>query len=98
MADDFSEHLDQVNKLAPAARARVNEALKASLATELANVNPGTAAAEFSKGAFFSRSRGAAGIDDRAIFEKAAAMDQQAFQKFAQNLQTIKGMKGGGPG
>jgi hypothetical protein len=98
MADDFSDHLEQLNKLAPAARLRVSDALKASLAAELSTATPGNAAAEFSKGAFFSRSRGAAGIDDQTIFEKAASMDQQAFTKFAQNLQTIKGLKGGTPG
>lgn len=95
MADELSEHLDQINKLAPAARARVSEALKASVAAELSTATPGMAAAEFSKGAFFSRSRGAAGIEDKQILESAATMDQAAFTKFAQNLQTIKGLKGG---
>jgi hypothetical protein len=98
MADDLTGHFDQLNKLAPAARERVSNALKASLEAELAVGNRGKAAAEFSKGAFFSRSRGAAGIDDQVIFDKAASMDQQAFAKFAQNLQTIKGLKGGTPG
>lgn len=98
MSDDVSTYLDQANKLAPAARARVSEALKLAVTAELGNTIPGMNAAEFSKGAFFSRSRGAAGMDDRLIFEKAATLDQQAFAKFAQNLQSIKGMKGGGPG
>ncbi|MDB5663223.1 MAG: hypothetical protein JWM38_1904 [Sphingomonas bacterium] len=99
MPDDLSEHLDQINRLAPAARERVSQALKASVAAELGSgAGPGTQAAEFSKGAFFSRSRGNAMIEENKILERAANMDQQSFTKFAQNLQTLKGLKGGGPG
>lgn len=98
MPEDLSIHLESLQKLAPEARARVSEALKANIAAELSSQpgRPEEMRAEFSKGAFFSRSRGNAMLDETAIMEKAANMDAATFAQFAKNLQTMKGLRGSG--
>jgi hypothetical protein len=85
----------QLNKLAPDARARVSDALKANVAAELSGqaIAP-QRAAEFSKGAFFSRSKTPSALEDATIVQHAATMDAPTFAKFAQNLQSLKNAKG----
>lgn len=94
MADDISSQLDQINKLAPEARARVSNALKATVSAELSGLKPGIAAGEFSKGAFFSRSKDNPTLDENQIVEHAASMDADKFATFVQNLQSVKSLKG----
>jgi hypothetical protein len=94
MADDeITSHLESMNKLAPDARARVSAALKANVASELAGSAITPRAAEFSKGAFFSRSKDAMSLENNQIMEKAATMTPEAFGKFTQNLQALKSGK-----
>lgn len=95
MGDDISSQLDDINKLAPDARARVSNALKANVAAELSQqaLAP-VKAAEFSKGAFFSRSKDNATLDENMLAQQAATMDAPTFATFAQNLQSLKNLKG----
>jgi hypothetical protein len=105
MADELKDELkSKLTNLAPAARARVEEALGKVIDAELA---AGTLAndtdkmlqkqKEFSKGVFFSRSRPSAlmgRLEDSQILEKASTMDDQAFAKFADRLSSLKNIKG----
>ncbi len=95
MADELSSSLEDLNKLAPAARARVSSALKTSVAAELGKTSPVADRGEFSKGVLFSRSR-AQMMDDASVVEQASNMDAATFAKFAQNLQTLKGLRSQG--
>jgi hypothetical protein len=97
MADELKARL---TNLAPAARARVEEALGKVIDAELSagtltNVN--ATEKEFSKGVFFSRSRPSSlmgRLEDSQILEKASTMDDQAFSKFADRLSSLKNIKG----
>jgi hypothetical protein len=82
------------------ARARVETALKAAIERELAaeatGVSAGavSAAKEFSKGWFFSRSRPVKSIDEELAFvQLAASMDEASFAKFAERLQSLRTLR-----
>ncbi len=98
MADEF-KHPD-LDKLAPEVRARVQDALKATLEQQVVaagvTLNPGLAAAHSrSQGAFFSRSKTSdiARVGDDVIAEKVTKLDDAAFEKFAGRLAQLKKLK-----
>jgi hypothetical protein len=92
----------KIKNLPAESRSRVEEALKKTLETELANV-AGTQAREAmghsrSRGAVFSRSRTTEALRavdvsvDANIIRKLDTMDDAAFTKFADRLATLKGI------
>ena len=80
--------------LPPESQARVQDALKANIASEIAG-QP-LRAAEFSRGVFFSRSRGSGSQLEDQVVQQAANLDSASFQKFAQNLATLKNVQSQG--
>lgn len=99
MAGEFN-HPD-LAKLTTSARAKVETALKATLERELASravgggTDPQLAAHSRSQGAFFSRSKTSdkLGRDDDKMMEHVTQLDDEAFQKFASRLATLKNIK-----
>ena len=88
-----------LDKLPPDVRAKVQEALKATLEQQLAAVagrggivGLSAAAHSRSQGAFFSRSKTTDSLrpGDDMIAQKVAALDDAAFDKFAARLSTLK--------
>lgn len=91
----------EIERLSPDVKAKVQQALKATLEQQLATVAVGglsggasspVAAHSRSQGAFFSRSKTTdvmRGGDD-LIAQKVAALDDAAFEKFANRLATLK--------
>lgn len=99
MADKSYEA--ELSKLAPAARARVEDALKKSLDAELGReagglVGPEAMAHSRSKGFFFSRSkttdilRGPQVELDKALLRNVETMGDADFNKFAERLVTLR--------
>ncbi len=95
---DYSKQLEQ---LAPEARKRVEEILKASIERELARDAAGgggvageLAKKEFSKGWFFSRSR-PVGIrpEEEMILDNVVRLDDTSFARFAERLASLKAIK-----
>lgn len=96
----------EIEKLAPDVRAKVQEALKATLEQQLAGIAGGrvvegmspVAAHSRSQGAFFSRSKTTDVLrpGDDLIAQKVAALDDAAFEKFAARLATLKKINRGG--
>ncbi len=94
---DYSKQLEQ---LAPEARKRIEDLLKASIERELATGAgeigvENLSKKEFSKGWFFSRSR-PVGLrpEEEMILENVARLDDSSFSKFAERLATLKTIKG----
>ena len=98
MAD--SESVDsKLAALAPAARARVEAALKEAVERELASGPTALAEKEFSKGWFFSRSRPTTKTElEMSVIQQAATLDDKAFTAFANRLRALKGMMKDGEG
>jgi hypothetical protein len=94
----------ELDKLAPDVRARVQEALKATLEQQLAQVaGRGTAGSPVaahsrSQGAFFSRSKTTDILrpGDDLIAQKVATLDDAAFEKFSARLASLKRINRGG--
>jgi len=94
----------ELDKLAPDVRARVQEALKATLEQQLAQVAGGAtagspvAAHSRSQGAFFSRSKTTDILrhGDDMIAQKVATLDDAAFEKFSARLASLKRINRGG--
>jgi hypothetical protein len=89
----------ELEKLDPAVRKRVESSLKAALEAELAKggmalgENP-AAVFSRSKGWVFSRSRTSDVLrDPPELVRNLQAMDEAAFQKFANRLATLKRLK-----
>jgi len=92
MPDALKDLTERLSQLSPDARARVESALKSSIEAELSE-GP-SLAKEFSRGIFFSRSRGAtAGVEEAKIVDEMKAMDEATFTKFATRLATLKRLK-----
>lgn len=80
----------ELAKLTPEARLKVQNALKASVESELAG-GATLKAAEFSRGWVFSRSRPKPEAQhEQEIMRNASAMDEATFAKFAKNLSALK--------
>ena len=85
----------KLEKLAPEARLRVENALKANIEAELATSSVADKAGkEFSRGIIFSRSRGKmVGLDDKDVLSEMGGMDEATFSKFADRLKALKDIK-----
>jgi hypothetical protein len=101
--EDFSH--PELNRLPPDIRARVQRALKETLERTIAGESVGDithggggggggGGFSRSKGAIFSRSRAGKLMmeADDVVVEKAAQLDDAAFQKFAERLAQLKSM------
>jgi len=97
MADKKVDY-GEVSKLAPEARARVEDALKRSLEAELQREAGGVVGAEAmahsrSKGFFFSRSKTSDVLrrpDEEALIRNVETMGEVEFNKFAERLTQLK--------
>lgn len=91
MADELD---DQLKQLKPEARARVQEALKASLEKELvAGASTGALgneAAAHSRGILFSRATATIRDIEQVVINQAAQLDDQQFDKFVGRLSQLK--------
>ena len=94
---DTTNWEEQLAKLAPDARKRVEEALRAGLEAELAAeaLSPAARATEFSRGWFFSRAKPASleALEEKGILQQSLNMDDAAFGKFAARLTQLKNLK-----
>ncbi len=97
--------LSKLKELPSESRTRVEEALKATLESQLANIAGGTVTAgganmthSRSKGFFFSRSKSSDALRDRpyefdnTIIRNLNTMDDAAFSQFADRLSTLKNL------
>ena len=92
MADDSWEK--ELAKISPEAKKRVEAALKAGLAAELAAeaVSPEARLAEFSRGWFFSRAKPSS-LQEEEVMRNYLALDDEAFRKFANRRTQLKSIK-----
>lgn len=95
MADEFAH--PKLDNLTPAARAKVEAALKETLERQITAVGGAgspVAAHSRSQGAFFSRSKTTDQMrgrdDDSMLLEKVTTLDDANFAKFSERLTHIK--------
>ena len=88
---DIHETVSQMSALSPEAQARVHDSLKATIANEVGAqaTLPGTAAAAFSRGIFFSKSGKDTSLEE-IVLPAVTQMNEAQFQAFAQRLSTLK--------
>lgn len=93
MPDDaLDRQIAMVKSLSPEARARVADALRATIEGELAG-RGGIAAAGFSRGVLFSKSSDLARVRE-VVLPAMSEMDDAKFEKFAQRLATLRQASG----
>ncbi len=88
----MSDPLDRLSELSPEARSRIEDLVNTEIEAEL-RASPGLADAEFSRGVFFSRSRGSVDVVQEQLLSRAAEMDERTFGQFADRLAKLKGIK-----
>jgi len=85
---------NELAKLRPEARRKVEAALKEGLAAELSGeaVSPEARRAEFSRGWFFSRAK-PADLMEEELMRNTMNLDDTSFQRFAERLTQLKSLK-----
>ena len=91
MADYADEVKSKLSQLNPAARARVEGALRETIEREVAGElgGPGGSARAFSRGIFFSKSGKAISLDE-LILPSISEMDEAKFATFMDRITALK--------